>query len=196
MVIYSEWIRKLSPSACVAVNYVLDKLKSFPGKIVIIGSSVNHKYPMGRDIDIVLVGLGTVKGKKYVRELFMQLSKEFNENLSLLAKGKTAQELKYPLIVDMRHTLDDPEVSEVQELISGHGGTNINIGVRSKALKYDSTFLRDFVSEVKENRSGNTRTWFDIIVDLAYNDDGLENNFSDWEKATINAGNKYIIVPK
>ncbi len=194
MMPYAEWLNKLDDSAKIAVQYIIKKLKHFPGRIAIIGSSANKKCPIGNDIDIVLVGLGVVKGKKYVRELFTDFSKEFNQNLLYLAKGRTAQDLKYPLIVDIRHTLDDPEVSEIQELVKGHGGTNINIAIRPKELKYNKQFLEDFVKEVKENRSGNTRIWFDIIVDLSYTNKGLKDNFLDWKNVMDAAGQKYILL--
>lgn len=193
---FEQWFNALGNQEQQCCKYILKKYNDFKGKIAIIGSSINEKYPMGRDIDMVLIGLGIKAGKSYIRNLFYALSSEFNENIKKLVSGLSPNELDYPLIDEMRHTLDDPEISEVQEVIPGHGGTNIRIAIRPKALPYDKNFLETYVQEGKYSQSGKIRTFFDIIVDLSYQNLGIEKNIKHWENEMKRSNQKYVMMPK
>lgn len=189
-----DWLRDLPKNHAISVKYVLKELSSFPGAIALIGSSAGEKYPIGRDIDLILVGLGIAEGKKYVRELYQKFNSDYLNNMQLLRNGISPQQLKYPLITELRHSLDDPEISEKQETIAGSGGTNITLAVRPLWMPYDQKFMGAYEREYKNRSSGETRTYFDIIVNLSFCDQGLDANVANWKSAMDNCSRNYFLI--
>ncbi|MEK6898252.1 MAG: hypothetical protein AABX28_02735, partial [Nanoarchaeota archaeon] len=124
-----------------------------------------------------------------------KLNLKFNENIRKLSDGFVPQKFKYPLVINLNHSLDDPDVSEFQEIIAGHGGTNIALGVRPKYMTYDKNFLEGYIQEGKFHESGKTRIFFDIVIDLAYRDEGIIKNVKHWEKEMKKSAQNYIFVP-
>ncbi len=196
MTSFEKWRKNLLVSHLVSLDYVLKKFGDFSGAIAIIGSSISRPYLLGRDIDIVGIGFGIEEGKQYVREMYERLHQEFFTNFHFLKNGGLPEKLSYPLVSEVRHSVDSPEVSSCQELIPGHGGTNITIAIKPQWFPYEKENLDSLKREFQERKSGKTRTYFDLIVDLCFNDQGLEANIKDWEEKMKEQGQPYLLVPR
>ena len=124
---------------------------------------------------------------------------EFSENTEKLSQGILPENLKYPLVIDLSFSLDDPEMSEVQEMVKGHGGTNIKLSIRSQFIPYGEmavNFSKEYINEWKFHMSGKTRTFFDVVVDLTFEDRGMEENIEHWRNQMNSSSFKFIEFPK
>ncbi len=111
-----------------SIDKTLAFCSDFPGMAAAIGSTVNENYPLGGDIDIVMVGLGTQEGTQYTWRTHQRISDEISRIATQLQEGEFIDNLRYPLLIEVWRRLDDPFVAAGQEAVEGHGGSCIKLG--------------------------------------------------------------------
>lgn len=182
---YKTWLKDLGDKNYnEGLNYVLSKLEDFKGKMAIVGSSVGKKYPLGRDLDLALIGYGKEDALQFSENLYESLKKEYRENLNFINNGK---KINFPAILSQRR-VEDPYlvVAREDEIISGHGGINFELGIFSEKTNSYKNMLE----------KNSEKLIIDIITDVSYKNRGIKENFDDWKTQMKKAGRNYLVLDK
>ncbi len=182
---YKNWLKDLgNKNYNKGLNYVLSKLEDFKGKIAIVGSSVEKKYPLGRDLDLALIGYGKEDALQFSENLYESLKKEYRENLNFINNGK---KINFPAILSQRR-VEDPYlvVARKDEIIPGHGGINFELDIFSEKTNSYKNMLE----------KNSEKLIIDIITDVSYKNRGIKENFDDWKTKMEKAGRKYLVLDK
>ncbi len=182
---YKKWLKDLKNENVVkGLEYVLSKLNDFQGKIAIVGSSVGEKYPLGRDLDLALIGYGKEDALPFSENLYESFKKEYRENLNSINNGK---KINFPAIL-YQCRVEDPflVVSRKDEIIPGHGGINFELGIFSEETN-------SYKNMLKKNSE---KLIIDMITDVSYENRGIKKNFDDWKTQMKKANLNYLVLDK
>lgn len=189
-----NWIEEIPEQHKRSIEKSLEIVKKFPGLVAVTGSSSNERFPIGRDIDLALVGLSKHSGLEYTRKLAIEIYEEYLSNLRNISLERDISELDYPLIKEVRFDLEDPLISTCQEMIPGHGGSNISLEILPYPLG-ELRFEEDYLTEYRSKAIGPNRTLIDLIIDYSLNvGDDLHNNVNHWKRTMEKIGKKYFIL--
>lgn len=179
---YKNWLKDLKNKGVIenkdvikGLEYVLSKLHNFKGKMAIVGSSVEEKYPLGTDLDLALIGYGKKDALQFLNNFYKSLEKEKRETSNSIFNHK---EINCPAI-PYTNMVEDPflVVARKEEIIPKHGGIDFELGVLCKRISMSPKQLL-----------------IDIIADVSYRDEGIEENFIDWKEQMKKAGRNYLIL--
>ncbi len=189
-----DWLNEIPEQHRKSLKKVLEAIKDFPGLVAVVGSSINEKYLLGKDIDIVLVGYSKSSGLEYTNTLAKNLYEEYLANLQRLSNTQNLEDLKYPLIKEIRFDLEDPIISTYQEMVPGHGGSNISL----ELLPYPIGSLRmgeDYLTEYRSRKIGPNRSLIDLVIDYSFQENtDLNRNISHWKEVMEKNKRKYFIL--
>ena len=187
------WADEIHPHRKECVRKALSFCPDFPGLISVIGSSAGEKYPLGEDIDIALVGMGTDSGMGYVCEVYERVSDSFFRTVKSLLAAKKLEGFDYPLLVQIGYRADDIIVASRQEMIRGHGGACIKFGYLNFPVK-ESDFP-DYMAAYPMRGNTTHRTCIDLIVDYSFRDNGVKENIGHWKTQMMLEGKRYFELP-
>jgi hypothetical protein len=179
---YDTWSKDVGTNWKNSLDYILSRLDNYQLRVAIVGSSTEEKYPVGRDLDVCLIGYGEKDALKFANSLYEKFEKEIQKNLNSILKKR---KVNFPTSLYIRR-VEDPFLAGIRktEIISGHGGTNFEL----KVIPEKKDTYRKIVEKVHFSNL------IDIIVDVSYRNKGIKENFEDWKLKMEKNNKNYLII--